>query len=94
MFGLDNPLESSGNKPFAFLDDMMDPGKDRKKKTTGKKPAVVKKKPETGKKYKHEDKALPESDLICPYCKERNRFPKGMTARFCGKCGKAYFRGE
>jgi hypothetical protein len=80
MFGLDNPFESNNKKPFAYLDDIINPGKDQKK-ITSKKPAVKKSKPETGKKYKHEDKALPESDIT-----------KGMTARFCGKCGKAYFR--
>jgi hypothetical protein len=90
MFGLDNPFESNSKKPFGYLDTIMDPGKDQKK-ATSKKP-VTKKKPEAGKKYKHEDKALPECDITCPYCKERNRFPKGITARFCGKCGKAYFR--
>lgn len=62
-------------------------GNEEKKKATAKK----KPKPETGKK-EGEVQALPEKEIICPYCKAKNKFPKGMTTRFCGNCGKAYFR--
>ena len=62
-------------------------GNEQKKKAPAKKPG---KKPPVGKK--EEVQALPEKEIVCPYCKEKNKFPKGMNARFCGKCGKAYFR--
>jgi len=61
-------------------------GKDEKR--TIKKPAA--KKPAKGKK--EEVQALPEKEIICPYCKTKNKFPKGAASRYCGKCGKAYFR--
>ena len=85
MFNSENPFESKG-KPFSFMDDIMN--RPEKKVPVQKK----KSKPETGKKAKPDAKALPEKNITCPYCKTVNRFPKGKASRYCGECGKVYFR--
>ena len=62
------------------------------KKSEPEKPAA--KKPAVGKKPKDDTKTkeLPAKKVTCPYCKAVNLFPEGKASRFCGDCGKAYFR--
>ena len=70
-----------GTNPFKAI-----PKKSEPKKTPAKKPAV-------GKKPKTEaSKKLPAKKVTCPYCKAVNLFPEGKASRYCGECGKAYFR--